>query len=257
MGILSAAYQALRTDIYSRVPEVQCRACGECCVSPHMTLIEFCYLMTHLLDKPDQLIHVISREVPEHPAYSGHFICRFQTPDLLCSVYPTRSLACRLHGHPVLEQTGMQYNVHCPKVNQQDDAFSAEEVYALMDRMTELNQGYYSYYTPPYWVSGLNTECWMTILFGDFPQQIFQLLRKIIMRELNLQHLSGHFVQRVRLDEKLSIIDQFQTALPMGNKDKLCPLLKRIQHDFPDSGAYYYFEAEMYLKALEEKRSSL
>lgn len=259
MGILSAAYNVLRDEIYAHVPPVTCRACGKCCVSPHMTLIEFCYLMSGILDKPDLLVHTLARVVTEHQDYPGHFMCRFQLPDMRCGVYPHRCLACRLHGHPVLEQTGVQYNVHCSQARPIDpaDAFSAEEVYALMDRMTGLNQGYYSYYTQPYWISGLTPECWLTILFGDFPQQLFRLLRKIMERELELQHLGAHFLQRVHLQEKLVLIDRFQSLLGEGPDSTLPRLLKRIQEDFPDTGAYYYFEADMYLKALQEKRQSL
>ncbi len=113
MGIFSSAYHVLNNEIYMQVPKLRCNACGTCCVSPHMTLIEFCYLMKHLLGSPEQLAHTVSRIVPEHPDYPGQLACRFQTPDNLCSVYSHRALACRLHGHPVLEKAGMQYHIHC------------------------------------------------------------------------------------------------------------------------------------------------
>ncbi len=254
MGILASSYQALRNDIYDHVPAVMCKACGECCVSPHMTLIEFCFLMSHMLETPDFLVSALSRTVPEHPDFPGHLMCRFQTADKLCGVYPGRSLACRLHGHPVLEQTGLKYSVHCPKSSCDGAEFKPEDVYGLMDRLTELNQGYYSYYTPPYWVSGLNTESWLSILFSDIEQPLFRLLKKIINRELGIEHLGDHFTQKVPMSRKLDVIDQFQAALPRGDKELLRSLLKRIQYDFPETGAYYYFEADMYIKALDEER---
>ncbi len=162
MGILSSAYQALRDEIYQNVPEMSCAACGQCCVSPHMTLIEFCYLMTSLREKPDQLLQILSRMVPAHPEYHGNLLCRFQTQDNHCGVYEQRALVCRLHGHPVLKRLGLQYHVHCTSGERSTPEFTPDEVYGLMDRLTELNQGYYSYYSPPYWVSGLNTEAWLT-----------------------------------------------------------------------------------------------
>lgn len=257
MGILSSAYQALHDEIYKNIPQMNCAACGQCCVSPHMTLIEFCYLMTSLCDKPDQLLQILSRMVPAHPEYNGNLLCRFQTQDNHCGVYEHRAMVCRLHGHPVLKKLGLQYHVHCASSEQYALDFTPDEVYGLMDRLTELNQGYYSYYAPPYWVSGLNTESWLTILFGDFSQNIFRLLKKIMLKELNIQDMARYFTQPVRLQEKLTVIDQFQAELAGGRCEILIPLIRRIQNDFPETGAYYYFEAEMYEKALREQRRSL
>ena len=250
MDIFSSTYQVLRDNIYRRVPEISCQACGECCVSPHMTLIEFCYMMTSLLDKPEQLERTISRIVPRHPIYPELFTCRFQTPDNLCGVYSHRVLACRLHGYPVLEKAGFQYHVHCKKVEPTDKGLAMDDIYELMDRITELNQVYYSHYTPPYWVACLNTESWMTILFTEIPQNVFRLLRNLISRELGIQNLSEHFTQRVTIEEKLAMIDLFQADLYHSRYENYGPILTKIQNDFPDTGAYYYFEAKMYKKAL-------
>jgi len=126
-----------------------------------------------------------------------------------------------------------------------------------MDRLTELNKGYYSYYSPPYWVSGMNIETWLTVLFGKFEQHIFKLLKKIMLKEFDIQDMAGFFTQHVRLAEKLDLIDTFQAELPNGRLETLLPLLRCIQNDFPETGAYYYFEAEMYEKSLLEQRRSL
>jgi Fe-S-cluster containining protein len=255
MGILSSAYQVLRDEIYLNIPEMNCRACGRCCVSPHMTLIEFCYIMTSLLDKSAQLENILSREVAAHPDYNGNLMCRFQTPDNRCMIYPHRALVCRLHGHPVLKKMGLQYHVHCPTAAVSSEVFDADDVYALMDRLTEINQGYYSYYSPPYWVSGLNTESWLTILCGDLQQNIFRLLKKIMLKEINSISIEPYFMQTVPLKEKLRVIDMFQVQLSSSHNETLIPLIRSIQNDFPETGAYYYFEAEMYEKTLKNKRS--
>lgn len=257
MGILSSAYQALHEEIYQAIPEIPCDACGQCCVSPHMTLIEFCYLMAPLCLRPDLLQQILSRIVPAHPEYHGNMLCRFQTPDNRCGVYERRALVCRLHGHPVLRKMGFQYQVHCSGSSTSTGSLMPEDVYGLMDRLTELNKGYYSYYCPPYWVSGLNTETWLTVLFGNFEQHIFKLLKKIMLKELDIQHMAHHFTQHVRLSEKLGLIDRFQAELPLCRAETLVPLLRRIQNDFPETGAYYYFEADMYEKSLTEQRRSL
>ncbi len=49
MGIFSSAYLVLKNDIYNQIPKAGCLACGECCVTPHVTLIEFCYMMDFLV----------------------------------------------------------------------------------------------------------------------------------------------------------------------------------------------------------------
>ncbi len=71
MGIFSSAYLVLKNEIYNQIPKVSCLACGECCVTPHVTLIEFCYMMDFLSENPDQLIETISKVVvvPYHPDY--------------------------------------------------------------------------------------------------------------------------------------------------------------------------------------------
>jgi len=257
MGILASAYQALQEEIYDSVHDIPCEACGQCCVSPHMTLIEFCYLMVPLCRQPDLLQQVLSRIVPAHPEYHGNMLCRFQTPDNKCSVYNRRALVCRLHGHPVLRKMGFQYQVHCAGSEHCTSPLTPDDVYSLMDRLTELNKGYYSYYSPPYWVSGMNIETWLTVLFGKFEQHIFKLLKKIMLKEFDIQDMAGFFTQHVRLAEKLDLIDTFQAELPNGRLETLLPLLRCIQNDFPETGAYYYFEAEMYEKSLLEQRRSL
>ena len=58
-----------------------------------------------------------------------------------------------------------------------------------------------------------------------------------------------HFIQKVNLKE------EFQTEFSTGNFKNLKPLLDRIQNDFPDTGAYYYFESDLYRNTLLEKRA--
>ena len=123
----------------------------------------------------------------------------------------------------------------------------------LRDQIAELNRGYYSYYTPPYWISGLNTETWLTVYLSDIPKHVFRLLKKIITRELDLRHVPVCFSQPVHLHKKLALIDRFHAEFSLGHYQGLDRLLEKIQHDFPDTGAYYYFEAEMYKKALAER----
>ena len=64
-----------------------------------------------------------------------------------------------------------------------------------------------------------------------------------------------HFIQKVNLKEKVDLIEEFQSEFSSGKFEKLEPLLDRIQNDFPDTGAYYYFESDLYRNTLLEKRA--
>ncbi len=254
MGIVSKNYHALQNDIYSNVPEVSCQACGQCCVSPHMTLVEFCYMLTPLLDTPESLAQTVSRVVAEHPDYPGQLTCRFQTSGKLCSVHSHRPLACRMHGHSVLKEMGDKYHVHCQKAETIGKRISPEDVYGLLDGTNAINQRIYDHYTPPYWVCGLTVESWLTIVFEEIPQQLFRTLKTLIAMEYDLEHLAETFTQTVRLREKLVLIDRFQAALQKDSKEGLLSILEKIQNDFPETGAYYYFEADMYKEKLMKEQ---
>ena len=144
--------------------------------------------------------------------------------------------------------------MYCRKIQSVEREISQEEVYSFLDKTNNLNQGYYSYYTAPYWVSGLNIETWLTILFTDVNRSFFKLLQKIIVRNFNVSEMAPHFIQKVNLKEKVNLIEEFQTEFSTGNFKNLEPLLDRIQNDFPDTGAYYYFESDLYRNTLLEKR---
>jgi len=253
VGIFASAYSVVQKQIYDKIPPISCKACGECCVSPHMTLIEFCYLMASLVARPSQLATFLTRIVPEHPSFPGQLKCRFQLPDKRCAVYRYRPLACRLHGHAALQHTGPEYHVSCPNLDPAESCLGKAEVYGFLDQFAALNRGYYSYYSPPYWIASLHTEMWLTILTVEPSRQVFRLLRKLMLRELGRLVLQAGFVQTVSLEQKLSLIDRLQASLPFGRRHELLMLLEKIQHEFPETGAYYYFEAETYRRALDSQ----
>ena len=67
--------------------------------------------------------------------------------------------------------------------------------------------------------------------------------------------MAPHFIQKVNLKEKVILIEEFHTEFSTGNFENLEPLLDRIQKYFPDTGAYYYFEFDLYRNTLLEKRA--
>lgn len=255
MGLFSRAYLVLRREIYHAVPEVACQACGACCVSPHVTLVEFCYLMQEVLDRPLEFRSwFFSRVLDPHPQAVGSLLCRFQLPDGRCSSYFRRPLACRLHGHAVMEEVGLSSEASCPVSSERLICLSLETVYRLLDGLSSLNQRFYLHYLQPYWLSGLNIECWLTILFHDWPQAYFMSLKSLLARQFGpgLLRLAPLYRQPVRLAEKLSLIEIFQEELRQGRTANLFHFLEKIREDFPETGAYYYYEAEMYRRYLSD-----
>ena len=126
-----------------------------------------------------------------------------------------------MHGQPVFEKMVMQYNVYCRKIQSVEREISQEEVYSFLDKTNNLNQGYYPYYTAPYWVSGLNIETWLTILFTDVNRCFFKLLQKIIERNFNVSEMVLHFIQKVNLKEKVDLIEDFQSEFSAVKFEKL------------------------------------
>ena len=86
-------------------------------------------------------------------------------------------------------------------------------------------------------------------MFTDVNKSFFKLLQKIVKRNIEVSEMTPYFIQKVNLKEK------FQSEFSSGNFEKLEPLLYRIQNDFPDTGAYYYFESDLYRNTLLEKRA--
>ncbi len=244
-------------EIYGRVPEVSCRACGRCCISPHISVIEFCYALVPLRENQAELERVVSLVVADHPDFPGQRTCRFQTADNLCSVHSHRPLACRLHGHPVLKEMGQEYDVHCNKTESLGRQLTPRDVYTLLDAVNDLNRRCYDHYAEPYWVNGFTPEVWLTIAVTPSPRPLFAKLREIIGEACPLDVLSASFTQTVALEEKLTLIEEFHRRVASGRTESIGELLNRIQNDFPDTGTYYYFEAEMYRKELQKRGISL
>ncbi len=101
---LSDAFPDLEA-LYQALPPVPCEGCGSCCVTPHLTLVEFAYLLRHLENNFSQAEMITLLQAPMVPAarFPGNFLCALQGPDGLCRVYPARSLSCRAEGLPVID----------------------------------------------------------------------------------------------------------------------------------------------------------
>ncbi len=258
MGLFTRAYKVLSGEIYDKVPEVGCRACGRCCVSPHVTLVEFCYMFKSFCDNNPGKIQILTDIIPIHEKFEGNLYCRFQESDGKCGVYTHRPLVCRFHGHPVLSDLGFKYHVPCPDSLEPENILSKDDINTLLEHLSKLNQRFYLHYTHPYWLSALNIECWLTILFGQWQRAYFRSLKDLMVGEfgesiLELAHL---YRQNVRLKEKLDLIDAGLTGFQLGRKEDAHVVFKKIQNGFPETGAYYYFEAEMFLFALKGKMAN-
>jgi Fe-S-cluster containining protein len=246
MGHLFLSYQLLETSIYARIPEIECQACGRCCISPHVTLVELCYMLSAFCERPQELARVIQREVPAHPDFHGQLACRFQSRNGACSIYAHRATPCRLHGHKGLLAAGDQYGTQCHRVRYPNGTLAIDSIHTLLDRLAAVNGPLYdnAYYTAPYWLSALNLECWLTLLFTRPRQALFAHLRRVVLRELGLgdrlQEMA--FPQQVPLGPMLDRIDAFHQDLAEGRMAHLPRHLDELCGDDPRLGTYYRFE---------------
>jgi Fe-S-cluster containining protein len=245
----TAAYDELNDSVYRAVPDAGCCGCGQCCVTPHVTLIEFCYSIQYLQKRPELFSEAIARIVSSHPDYQDQRTCRFQLSDHRCGIHPCRPLACRLHGHPVLAAMNNQYDVHCDKTMPAAD-LTPDDVYALLDRVNAINARFYQHYQPPYWICGLNVETWLSICVVDMHQPLFLLVKEVISRAVPLGTIAGLFRQVAPIKEKIALVDMLHAADTIAQPEARMILLEKIKDGFPETGAYYYFEAEHYLRGM-------
>ena len=65
--------------LYQELPEVDCKKCGLCCVSPTCTLSEFIYLFDYLQKSvnPEKVKEYILSPPEIHTDYEGNLRCIF------------------------------------------------------------------------------------------------------------------------------------------------------------------------------------
>lgn len=235
--------------LYDKLPSVNCIGCGECCVSPTCTLVEFIYLMKNLdtcLTR-QQKEHFLRAPVEPDKRYDGNIKCALISSNR-CSVHLIRTGACRLFGMPAIESMKIPDLVRCKNgtkhhPSHEENAF----VKNWLKKLVVLNRRLYPMGEPPYFLTGLSLECWLDILFyRTWKQPFFRNLHDVLTTLTNFVN-SGQYELRTGIVEKIAVIDEFSDNIDCGDGKKLNDMLLRIRDGFPLTGTWFYEEANVYL----------
>lgn len=244
--------------LYSSLPGMPCISCGLCCVSPHMTLVEFAYMLSGMLKSWDkqQLIDFIKKKPEAETRYEGNFVCKFQGGKGDCSLHKYRSMICRLEGFPVLNKMGIRDYIICPYITDEnmESTVNSEDIDRWVEETFNLSNEFCPVYEEPYWLSGLNVDCWFAIALDKKITQPFILNVKAMIREsFDIDFLEESYVDYTSLSEKLNLVDNFFVeAGENKNPKKAITILKDIMDKYPFTGSYYLDEAEKYMKLMKK-----
>jgi len=255
MATLEDACASL-AQVYGEIPACPCKACGQCCVTPHMTFLEFACVLKGMLEAlgGEEIAGCLRSEQEPAARFSGNFLCALQAADGRCRLHAWRPLSCRLEGFPILDQMSGRAAPMCPhsEGHALPDAPGKAAVEAWIHRVQDLNQPFGAEPCEPYWVNGLNLECWLAVLLDPrIAQPYFLALRRHLLNALPCAAWAGHYVDHTRLAEKLGLIDQFFAANEAQKPERALKCMRRILHGFPRTGTHYQTEGKQYLDLMK------
>lgn len=242
--------------IYAELPEVKCQACGTCCVSPTVTLLEFVYLMDDLCRSggEDLLASFLNKPTEFHARHDGNLVCRLLGPEGKCLAHSHRTMACRLHGLPVINELGIRNLENCEKVEPRlQPQIPVDRLRAWLGRLTTLSENIQEKYEEPYWLTGLNLECWLAVVYDPLMDMgPFRRAKEILQSRFPMLREFG-FKNETRLREKVDKISMLFEFFSVGVSEDVLEILDSIMNDYPQTGTYYLKEAEDYKKVLEKR----
>lgn len=236
------------SELCSEVPSVPCFACGDCCVSPTCTLAEFIMLARHVAERmpPGSLDAFLLKPAENHPGYEGNLRCRSQDPiSRRCLVHEGRTMACRLFGHGVIDTLKISGLENCRKMDPGTvKSVAADKLTEWLSRLTGINRSLVpSYYTEPYWIMGLNLECWLAVYFDPLLDDgAWGVMKRLLRANLDFSRFEARFQDRTGLKDKADRIMLLYELIRSGVRDRSLPLIKDIRESYPLTGTYYLEE---------------
>lgn len=242
-------------DLYNRLPEVGCTGCGLCCVSPTSTLAEFIYLFNYLHENftTEQIITFIQKPAKLHDEYEGNSHCPF-LENHKCSIHPGRAGACRLFGIPSLKEMGIQDMEECRNnITVISGRGDLPYIESWLNELFEFENTLYPLGAEPYFVKGFNVNTWLDIYFDDsIDFDVFKVIKDRMSKSLSLDQFKAYYKPTTNIREKIDKIGIFNSMIGNAGAEALRPLLISIRDDYPLTGTYFFEEAQMYLKAIDE-----
>lgn len=241
--------------LYRELPEIGCKQCGQCCVSPTCTLAEFIYLF-HFLQKnitPERIKHYILAQAETHPDYEGNLRCVF-LENGKCSVHPGRTGACRLFGIPSLKElklTNMEECKNNATIIKGDGGVTF--IKSWLDRLYILEKNLYRSWEAPYFIKGFNIQCWLDIYFDDsLDFDVFIEIKNCMRQYINLSPHKNSYKLKTGLKEKIDKISILAALLDSGDKEAIYKVLLSIRDDYPLTGMYFYDESTAFINVLDK-----
>lgn len=235
--------------LYQSLPGMSCLpGCTACCVSPTMTLLEFIYLFKSqqkkLVTDDFRYMQGLESLIP-HKRFEGHYKCPFQATNGFCSVHPTRPMACRLHGLPVLDDLEIADLENC-RIMDRDflPKVEVKEAKNWLSHLLAMNRALFPEYGEGLaQIIGLQWPCWMDIVFGpEMTDQSLLPLRKAArgVLEINQDLLA---VATTQIVEKVAYIGLLEMMLSMGDAHTALEMLNDLPKRFVGTGSYWENEA--------------
>lgn len=245
--------------IYADLPDVPCVACGLCCVTPHITFVEFAHLLDGMLGEwtEEEAIRFVARPMEPERRYPGNHKCGVQSEEKgLCSLYEHRPLMCRLEGMPILDRMAIREVQICPYITEAEmpRTVTEAEVDRRVREVFDLAKRFYPVYEEPYWLTALNVETWLALVLDpDITQRPVLAVRRQLRESFDLDFLEPHYVDRTGLARQLDLIDCFFEEAEVKRRPRYAVrALQRILNEFPATGSYWQEEGRRYLDLMRK-----
>lgn len=243
--------------LYATLPETGCDACGTCCVSPHITFVEFAFLLQHIVPRwPREARERLVAEPPvASECYEGNLLCPLQDAQGRCAIYEQRPLICRLEGHPIMEELGVRTEAICPRTSERDaPPITAEEVDAWVESACLLANRCGAPSGEPYWLTALNLQCWFALAVDpDLERPPFVLLRRQLRSLGQLEPFAAAYVDHTGFAKKVRDVEAFfELVSQQGDPAEAIAILEHIRDAYPFTGSYYQAEAMQYLELMHQ-----
>ena len=241
--------------LYQELPEIGCKQCGQCCVSPTCTLAEFIYLFQFLHKNlaPERIKQYLLAPAEIHPDYEGNLCCIFLEKGK-CAVHPGRTGACRLFGIPSLKELKLTNMEDCKnEVAIIKGNGNVTFVQSWLDRLYILEKKLYRSWEEPYFIKGFNIECWLDIYFDDsLDFDVFIEIKNSMNQYIDFVPFKKFYRPKTGLKEKIDKISILAALLDSGDQEAIKKVLLSIRNDYSLTGMYFYDESEAFLKILDK-----
>ena len=243
--------------LYSILPELSCKECGACCVSPTCTLSEFVYLFRHLCDNYPR--HIIKQYVLKpleiHPSYDGNLRCIF-LENGRCIVHHARTGACRLFGVPSLRNFEISNLEECKNhITVTSGNGDITFIESWLDKLVKLNKSLYNFSEEPYFIRGFNIQCWLDIYFDDsLDFDVFNEIKDVMYRYIDLSYCKKTYSLQTQIRnkfDKIAVLSSLLSTTTSIDMELVKKTVLSVKNDYHTTGTYFLEEVEAYLSAIE------